>query len=1371
MAIANVTLNNTFEQWRGITNQLTVAVNEFESNGNLMRVVSNTSSIVPTPNVGRGHIIHIGTNLSDDTSNTGQTIIPSALAVNSVMTLATAGYEVVNAAFTQSNTDNVRLSANYVVTNSVFRQANTDNVRLSAAYVVLNSAFTQANTDNVRLSAAYVVLNSAFTQSNTDNVRLSAAYVVTNSVFRQSNTDNVRLTAAYTQSNTDNVRLSGAYVTLNAAFTQSNTDNIRLSAAYVVTNASFTHANNAHGRIDLLSGNASVLTATFQNSYDVVNSAFRQSNTDNVRLTAAYVTTNAGYVVANSAYAQANIALGQIAFLTGDGITQVQAFQSSYDNSNGAFRVANSGFDRVNTVFTFSNTVYAAVNTLSTSSNAGYVVANAAFGSANSIAVAANNYAGAMSNSGNAWVTATFLPRTGGAISGALSVGSNLTVAGDLTVSGTTTYTNTQTVLVGDNIITLNADLPATVAPTENAGIEVDRGNALYTSLLWNETTDKWTFTNNGSTWDNIAGVTTDIDPVNVRLSAAYVVANASFGTANNRVTGVSGTAGRITSSGGLAPSIDLATAGAGAGTYGGSGVASVTVDAYGRVTGVAAAPAAYLTTSSYVGYSAFSGVVSGSRFYTGYDSGTGNSMSCSNWFRSSGATGWYNDTYSGGINMSDTTYIRTYGSKIFYCDQYILAGGSVRAPLFYDSDNTGYYTDPASTSNVNRINMNYLYVYNGTAVTAELVGGWGSYGSVAQLRTDSNGSGTQDGPRLYYHKAGAKAWAAGIEPGGSNGWGVWEDGSSGAWGSLRFLVAGGGSTIATVSLQTPIMYDYNNTGYYVDPNGSSRMATINADLLRSYGNAYADIYYDNGDTGFYVKPRSVSKMNDVRAYVFYELSNTSYYCDIGSGQRFGGTLNSDYLYSNGTLRSAGETYVGAGLIVGEGKTSSSITMVDTDEGNRVIHNNSGTIGFLNNAGNWRFRMNDSGDLVMGTYQDWLSNQVRSGIFYDNDTGYYFNGNGNTSANYIYANRLGLTRNHGHSVFGIYSSTRYQGVWSMGESYALPDDGTTTGNLYGLAWSYPGGQGGASSQLNSHGLLVLINGSYAAAISSSIRAGADMRAPIFYDSDNAGYYIDPNSSSIIKNLYADASVSAAYMRSYGDFRVDGSEYVVGTSDANYQYSRGNIRAEGVNYSAVYYDHDTGYYINGNAGSSLNTLTTSNHYIRAGSMLYSDHGAWAGDYNKIQWHSSHLYLQNTGGGRLLVLRRGDGGEPFTVDYSGNASCASLYSSGNVTAYSDARLKENVETINNPLDIIRKLRGVTFDWIESKKHSYGLIAQEVEAVVPELVEEVDASHSMDENPNMIKTVDYSKMVSILIEGMKTQQDQIDELKAEIRKLKGE
>ena len=76
----------------------------------------------------------------------------------------------------------------------------------------------------------------------------------------------------------------------------------------------------------------------------------------------------------------------------------------------------------------------------------------------------------------------------------------DVAISGNLTVSGTTTYINTTNLDVGDNIITLNADLPGATSPTENAGIEVNRGSATDVFFLWNETSDSWTLGNTNIT-------------------------------------------------------------------------------------------------------------------------------------------------------------------------------------------------------------------------------------------------------------------------------------------------------------------------------------------------------------------------------------------------------------------------------------------------------------------------------------------------------------------------------------------------------------------------------------------------------------------------------------------------------------------------------------------------------------------------------------------------------------------------------------------------------------------------------------------------------------------------------------------------------
>ena len=97
---------------------------------------------------------------------------------------------------------------------------------------------------------------------------------------------------------------------------------------------------------------------------------------------------------------------------------------------------------------------------------------------------------------------------------------------------------------------------------------------------------------------------------------------------------------------------------------------------------------------------------------------------------------------------------------------------------------------------------------------------------------------------------------------------------------------------------------------------------------------------------------------------------------------------------------------------------------------------------------------------------------------------------------------------------------------------------------------------------------------------------------------------------------------------------------------------------------------------------------------------------------------------------------------------------LVCAGTVTANSDERLKENVETIPDALDKVKQLRGVEFDHKNTGDHCLGVIAQEVEKIVPDVVYE-DALG--------VKSVAYMNMVALLIEAVKDQQKQIDELKS--------
>ena len=95
-------------------------------------------------------------------------------------------------------------------------------------------------------------------------------------------------------------------------------------------------------------------------------------------------------------------------------------------------------------------------------------------------------------------------------------------------------------------------------------------------------------------------------------------------------------------------------------------------------------------------------------------------------------------------------------------------------------------------------------------------------------------------------------------------------------------------------------------------------------------------------------------------------------------------------------------------------------------------------------------------------------------------------------------------------------------------------------------------------------------------------------------------------------------------------------------------------------------------------------------------------------------------------------------------------------GNITAYSDSRLKSNVETITSALEKTKSLRGVTFDRIADGRKGLGVIAQEVQAVIPEVVLE---------HADGMLSVDYGNIVGLLIESIKELESKVVSLEQQL------
>jgi hypothetical protein len=221
-----------------------------------------------------------------------------------------------------------------------------------------------------------------------------------------------------------------------------------LTAIFVQANSSFDKANTAN---DLAQG-----------AYNTANNEAGVNATQNTNITSANTIATGAFDKANSANVLAQEAYNQAN-------TATSLAQGGYDQANTATTIAQGGYDQANTATTLAQGAF-------NKANSANVLAQEAYDSAN-----------------------TKFSSSGGTISG------DVTVSGNLIIIGEQVYANTETVLIKDNIITLNAAIDQSSAPSSNAGLEIDRGSSSNVYLIWNETADKWQFTNNGTDYFSIA--------------------------------------------------------------------------------------------------------------------------------------------------------------------------------------------------------------------------------------------------------------------------------------------------------------------------------------------------------------------------------------------------------------------------------------------------------------------------------------------------------------------------------------------------------------------------------------------------------------------------------------------------------------------------------------------------------------------------------------------------------------------------------------------------------------------------------------------------------------------------------------------------
>jgi hypothetical protein len=282
-----------------------------------------------------------------------------------------------------------------------------------------------------------------------------------------------------------------------------------------------------------------------------------------------------------------------------------------------------------------------------------------------------------------------------------------------------------------------------------------------------------------------------------------------------------------------------------------------------------------------------------------------------------------------------------------------------------------------------------------------------------------------------------------------------------------------------------------------------------------------------------------------------------------------------------------------------------------------------------------------------------------------------------------------------------------------------------------------------------------------------------------WDSDSYGTNFEHSITSTFNGSYGDHLTinSFGHVKINVDSNGNGTNtFSVGrhtTGDANNMMildESSNMTVYGSVRSPIFYD-----------SNDTNSYFDANRVILRGSdptVIFRDT-----NHNSAMLHcNSNLFYILRGGNDTTTWTQVNGQWPATWNLTNN-----LYSGGGAATFvgdvtantSDRRLKENVKNIPNAIEKVKSINGVTFDWKEDLEdinytrlriHDVGVIAQEIQAVLPDAVR--PAPFDTDEEGNSRSgenylTVQYEKIVPLLIEAIKEQQQQIDELKSLLNK----
>ena len=382
------------------------------------------------------------------------------------------------------------------------------------------------------------------------------------------------------------------------------------------------------------------------------------------------------------------------------------------------------------------------------------------------------------------------------------------------------------------------------------------------------------------------------------------------------------------------------------------------------------------------------------------------------------------------------------------------------RSPIFYDSANTAYYLDPASTSDLNALKVNSVFLdrsesaARGISWYTSTYTSWSEYMSPAAA-TGCGPTGNITAPSGTI----VTSWALRnfIENGSGYGWTFESGTSTGQPTVVAEIRSSDGLAQFNGGVRSPIFYDSANTAYYTDPASTSNLygLTVNQTISGSI----------TGNAG--------TVTNGVYTNATNTLTGTNYFqSNLGATS---GALNSPPLqaYATGGNSAFMSFHRGGSYAVNMGLDSDNVLRIG---------------GWSAPANRWQLDM--SGNMTIpGTFTCVALNP---------------SGTMTTPQNIVFSNgRKGL--------IGVYDPAQTQAIFAMGSAYVLTDGGASNniGNFYGLGWSYNPNYGATGNNPQSkanlnHQLLLMQAGVTTAAMGSGIWTSGSIAVGAITNSTTAG---------------------------------------------------------------------------------------------------------------------------------------------------------------------------------------------------------------------------------------------------------------------------